>query len=196
MAGKVTQRRDAPGEKLVQCAEQIIAEKGLHALCAHDLTAGSAVKDIHTVFDDVSEIVQAVNARTFDKLGGDLAAALAAAPQDPVEQLIVMGHAYHRFAADNHLTWRALFDAERLCDPAAPDWYREQTERLLTHISDPLVMIFPERDALELALLTRAIFSSVHGIVLLGLDQTGAGVPFADIDQMIDLVLRQIAVQS
>jgi len=47
-------------------------------------------------------------------------------------------------------------------------------------------------DTDQRALLTKALFSSVHGIVLLGLDDASAGVQPANIDDMIALILIQI----
>lgn len=194
MATKTELRRQELRDTLIGIAERTIASKGLTALRARDLAseAGCAVGAIYNVFGDLTDLVLAVNARTFHRLGADVAAALADAPQDPVEQLVVMAQAYHRFAAQNHLSWRALFDVERAPGEAAPDWYLQEMGQLFNYISDPLAVIFPNRDSSELALLTRALFSSVHGIVLLGLDQASAGVPSDDIDRMIALVLRQI----
>lgn len=198
MAGKVAQRRAALREDLINIAQRRIAADGLSALRARDLAtdAGCALGAIYNVFGDLNDLVLAVNARTFHQLGADVAAALADAPQNPVDQLVVMAQAYHHFAAANLHSWRALFDIERAPDAAAPDWYLHEMGQLFTYISDPLAVIFPARDPQELALLTRALFSSVHGIVLLALDGASAGVPSDDIDRMIALVLRQFAAAS
>jgi len=198
MAGKVAERRAALRENLIIIAEKRIASDGLSALRARDLAsdAGCALGAIYNVFGDLTDIVLAVNARTFHRLGADVAAALADAPQDPVEQLVVMAQAYHCFAAANLHSWRALFDVERAPGEAAPDWYLQEMGQLFAYISDPLAVIFPNRDPQELALLTRALFSSVHGIVLLGLDGASAGVPSDDIDKMIALILRQFTSNS
>lgn len=198
MATKTELRRQELRENLIGIAERTIAQKGLTALRARDLAseAGCAVGAIYNVFGDLTDLVLAVNARTFHRLGADVAAVLADAPQDPVEQLVIMAQAYHRFAADNHLSWRALFDVERAPGESAPDWYLHEMGQLFAYISDPLAVIFPDRDSKDLALLTRALFSSVHGIVLLGLDEASAGVPSDDIDRMIALVLRQITTSA
>ena len=198
MASKTEARREALRTNLIEIAERTIATEGLRALRARDLAkeAGCAVGAIYNVFGDLTDLTLAVNARTFHRLGADVAAALAEAPQDPVEQLVVMAQAYHHFAAANHLSWRALFDVERPAGEAAPDWYLQEMGRLFAYISDPLAVIFPDRTPEDLALLTRALFSSVHGIVLLGLDQASAGVPTEDIDRMIALVLRQFAASG
>ncbi len=198
MATKTEIRRQELRDKLIVIAERTIAHKGLSALRARDLAAeaGCAVGAIYNVFGDLTDLTLAVNARTFHRLGADVAEALADAPEDPVEQLVVMAQAYHHFAAANHLSWRALFDVERPAGEAAPDWYLAEMGQLFTYISDPLAVIFPDRAADELALLTRALFSSVHGIVLLGLDEASAGVSTDNIDHMIALVLRQFTASQ
>ena len=195
MATKTELRRQELRDNLIVIAERTIAAKGLGALRARDLAgeAGCAVGAIYNVFGDLTDLALAVNARTFHRLGADVAEALADAPENPVEQLIVMAQAYHHFAADNHLSWRALFDIERAPGETAPDWYLQEMGQLFAYISDPLSVIFPDRDGEEIALLTRALFSSVHGIVLLGLDEASAGVSTENIDRMIALVLRQFA---
>lgn len=194
MASKTELRRKELREALITIAAHTIATEGLGALRARDLAqkAGCAVGAIYNVFGDLTDLALAVNARTFRRLGADVAAALADAPEDPVEQLVVMAQAYHRFAAENHLSWRALFDVERAEGETAPEWYLEEMGRLFAYISDPLAVIFPDQGTDDRVLLTRALFSSVHGIVLLGLDEASAGVPGADIDRMIAIVLRQI----
>lgn len=198
MATKTELRRQELRETLIAIAERTIASQGLSALRARDLAkeAGCAVGAIYNVFGDLTDLALAVNARTFHRLGADVAAALADAPEEPVEQLVVMAQSYHRFAAQNHLSWRALFDVERAEGEAAPDWYLAEMGQLFVYISDPLAVIFPAHDSEERALMTRALFSSVHGIVLLGLDEASAGVPSDEIDRMIALVLRHMTASS
>lgn len=198
MASKTEIRRQELRDNLIVIAERTIAKNGLTALRARDLAseAGCAVGAIYNVFGDLTDLVLAVNARTFHSLGADVAAALADEPSNPAEQLVIMAQAYHRFAAENHLRWKALFDVDRAPGEAAPDWYLQEMGQLFTYISDPLAAIFPDRDSKDLALLTRALFSSVHGIVLLGLEEASAGVPSDDIDRMIALVLRQITASA
>mgnify|MGYP001044082319 FL=1 len=194
MAGKVAERRKVLREDLINIAEATIARDGLSGLRARDLAtqAGCALGAIYNVFGDLNDLVLAVNARTFHALGTDVAAALAQAPQDPTDQLIVMGQAYHSFAAEHHNLWRALFDVERAEGEAAPDWYLAEMGQLFTYIHDPLASLNPKMTQADLLLLTKALFSSVHGIVLLGLDEASAGVRSHNIDAMISLILKQM----
>jgi len=195
MVGKVEARRAVLRDTLIQHAERRIEADGLKNLRARDLAkdAGCALGAIYNVFGDLNDLVLTVNARTFHRLGAAVAETLADAPQDATEQLIVMSHAYHRFAAENFNLWRALFDIERPAGEAAPDWYLAEMGQLFAYIDAPLSVIFPDHSAEKRALLTKALFSSVHGIVLLGLDEASAGVPAAQLDEMISLILRHLA---
>mgnify|MGYP003774467907 CR=1 FL=1 len=198
MAGKVEARRAALRESLITHAETRIIADGLKNLRARDLAkdAGCALGAIYNVFGDLDDLVLTVNARTFKRLGVAVAESLADAPQDATEQLITMSHAYHQFAAENFNAWRALFDIERDRGETAPDWYLHEMGQLFAYIDAPLSVLFPQHDAQTRALLTKALFSSVHGIILLGLDEASAGVPAAQLDEMISLLLRHLARQN
>lgn len=195
MAGKVELRRAALRDTLIKHAEARIEADGLKNLRARDLArdAGCALGAIYNVFGDLHDLVLAVNARTFRRLGAAVAESLSDAPQGAAEQLVVMSHAYHRFASENFNAWRALFDIERPVGQAAPDWYLHEMGQLFAYIDAPLSVLFPDHTPEKRALLTKALFSSVHGIVLLGLDEASAGVPAAQVDEMISLILSHLA---
>jgi AcrR family transcriptional regulator len=194
MVGKVEKRRAELRKSLIEIAERDITENGLRALRARDLAAeaGCAVGAIYNVFGDLTDLTLAVNARTFKRMGAHIAAQVANAGDAPSEQLTVMAHAYLDFAAANHNVWRALFDIERAADEVAPEWYLVEMGQLLAIIDAPLTRVFPDLPATDRALMTRALFSSVHGIVLLGLDQASAGVPTDQLRRMIALVLQAV----
>ena len=194
MAGKVEARRAVLRDALISHAHTRIERDGLKNLRARDLAkdAGCALGAIYNVFGDLNELVLAVNARTFHSLGAAVAEALADAPQTPTDQLVTMAQAYHHFAAQNYHLWRALFDLERAPGETAPDWYLVEMGQLFAYIDAPLSVIYRNQDAEKRALLTKALFSSVHGIVLLGLDEASAGVPAPQLDEMISLILNQL----
>jgi len=195
MAGKVEARRKALREELVSSANRRIGDDGLTNLRARDLAkdAGCALGAIYNIFNDLDQLVLTVNSLTFQKLGAAVAEELSAAPEDPIEQLVVMAQSYHHFAADNYNHWRALFDVNRAEGEGAPDWYLQEMAQLFSYIHAPLSVLKPGLGPKDLDLLTRALFSSVHGIVALGLDDASGGVPRKDLDRMIALTLRQIS---
>lgn len=195
MAGKVEARKAALREKLVEAAELRIARDGAAALRARDLAqdAGCAVGAIYNAFEDLNAIIMAVNGRTFRKLGARVAASqLGAEAEPPTRRLILMSTAYLHFAVENTLLWRALFDLQMSADSGVPGWYLEALEQLFANIAQPVAELFPDHDADSAALMVRALFSAVHGIVLLGLEQRISGVPPEHIERMISQVLTEL----
>jgi len=195
MAGKVEARRAALREKLVELAEAQIVAEGLGSLKARQLAkeAGCALGAIYNVFEDMTALVLEVNGRTFQALGVTVRASLEGAEGlDPNARLIRMSHAYLAYAADHTHLWRALFDVEMSTEAAVPQWYMQALGELFALIAQPLSELFPEMPPEELSLMTRALFSSVHGMVLLGLEQRISGVPRDQIAVMISQVLGQI----
>lgn len=191
MAGKVAEKRKALRENLIVLAEKQITQQGLSSLRARDLAkaAGCATGAIYNVFDDLSDLILTVNARTFHSLAADVTAALSAAPDVPLDQLIAMGLAYHSFAAGNYNAWRAIFDVERDPTTLPPEWYLQELAHLFGIIDGPLSSALPDMDPAERQLFTRTLFTSVHGIVMLGLDDTSAAVQSDAIETMIKLLL-------
>lgn len=196
MSEKTEKRRADLRVRIIDAAEEAVAAGGLHSLRARDLarTAGCAVGAIYTVFDDMTEIILSVNGRTFQRLGHAVSATLEASPPArPVDALILMSKGYLRFAAENNLAWRALFDVEMSVKEQVPDWYNEELHRLFALIAKPLTQMHADKSTDDIALLTRALFSSVHGIVLLGLEQRISAVPLPKIEDMLETVLTNFA---
>jgi len=192
-------RREDLRARLIDIAEARIRKDGLGAIKARELAreAECAVGAIYNVFSDLNGLIMAVNGRTFQALGQEVASTVAAAPQDaPQAELITMSHAYLRFAAENTNLWRALFDLEMSTEMDVPQWYLAELGKLFALIAAPLARVFPNYSRHELELMTRALFSSVHGIVLLGLQKRISGVPLDKIEDMIAILLSNVTSQA
>lgn len=193
MSEKTEKRRAALRERIIDAAAAVVTEHGVQAVRARDLAkeAGCAVGAIYTVFDDLTAIFLALNGRTFAALGKAVSAALAARPDAPPgDALMIMARAYLGFASKNRRAWRTLFDVEMALNSEVPQWYLDDMNALFALIAKPLREINPDQSDEEINLLTRALFSSVHGIVLLGLERRVSGVPLSEIERMIETVLR------
>lgn len=195
MAGKVAERKARLRDTLITVAEAQIVEGGFHSVKARNLAqqAGCALGAIYNVFDDMTALIMVVNGRTFHKIGIAVSAAVdQSADQGPNDQLIAMSYAYLQFAVENTHLWRALFDLEMPANGPVPEWYLHELSQLFAFISKPLARLFPDMDPRDLDLMTRALFSAVHGIVLLGLENRISGVPRGQVEMMISQVLGQI----
>lgn len=193
MTTKSQLRREQLREKLIEAAEFRIDRDGLNDLRARDLSkdAGCALGAIYNVFEDLNAIIMAVNGRTFRRLGQEVGSSFDGS-EPPVQRLVVMSVAYLNFADQNTNLWRALFDLQMADDGPVPDWYRDALRGLFAYIAEPVGQLFPDLDRVEADLMTRALFSSVHGIVTLGLENRISGVPPDQIERMITQVLSRI----
>lgn len=193
MSTKAQDRRNALHMTLIDIAEAQIEQDGIGAIKARSLAqeAGCSVGAIYNVFGDLEDIIIAVNGRTFEKLGLHVAAALAGKDAlPPTERLIAMSLAYLDYAAAHPLLWRALFDLRMSTDMDVPEWYLSELAQLFGYIDGPVRECFPDLRDEDVGLMTRALFSSVHGIVLLGLENRISGVPRDQVRHMIAMLLR------
>lgn len=195
MAGKVEARKAKLREALIDAAEAQIAQGGLATLKARPLAeaAGCSLGAIYNIFDDLNALVMAVNGRTFRRLGAFVSKGVADAKvHQPNDQMIAMSHAYLQYAIDHTYLWRALFDLEMSVEGVVPEWYLEELRAVFGLIAAPLSQIFPDMPRPELDLMVRALFSSVHGIVLLGLEKRISAVPQDKLQIMLSQLLSQI----
>lgn len=194
-AQKATQdRRDDLRLRLIEIAEGIIASDGLEKIKARHLAheAGCAVGAIYNVFTDMTDLVMAVNGRTFEKLGAYVRDSVAGRDLSPRETLVEMAKAYLHFAEANNRTWRALFDLDMQAESHVPAWYLAELAKLFAQISGPISELFPDWSDEKIDLMTRALFSAIHGIVLLGLEKRISAVPVHRIEDMMTHVLTAV----
>lgn len=199
MAGKVQQKRDALRAKLVEIARDKIANSGAGAIKARDLAAeaGCSVGAIYNLFSDLNDLIMVVNLQTFQALGDYVVGEVERQAQDdPIEQLVVMGHAYLDFASDNIGIWRTLFDVQETGTSAIPDWYWEEIAKVLALIEVPLRKAIDDKSDEEIRVMTRILFSSVHGIVLLGVKGSIFETPREALELMIEIAVRRFVQEN
>jgi AcrR family transcriptional regulator len=171
------QRRAELRQALLEAAQRRIAADGLKGLKARALAAEAncAIGQIYNVWSDLDSLIIAVNARTLDELDELLTAAKAPAGPSPADEaravLLAQADAYLDFARHNRERWRAVFEHRLAGSQALPAWYREQQARLFSHVDRPLRLLLPGLPPAERAALGRSIFSAVHGVVWLGLEE-------------------------
>jgi AcrR family transcriptional regulator len=191
---KTEQRHMDLRQRLVDIAEVQIAAEGAASLKARDLAAraGCSVGAIYNVVDDMTALVMEVNLRSFTALRQAAEAAMAASAHlGPQDQLVALGQAYLGFAATHLHAWRALFEVNAQLSEI-PKWYQQALDTLFASIAPPVRMLFPAMPEEELVLMVEALFSAVHGIVVLGLQNPGARVPHEPIARKIAMVMRRI----
>jgi AcrR family transcriptional regulator len=189
---KTLERREKIRSALILAAERMIAGRGLAGLKTRDLAReiGCANGAVYNLVADIDELILRVGSRTLHRLDEALSAAEGAGESSPQQALVRIAIAYCDFAADNLQLWRALFEHRMGAGKVVPDWSVEDQMRLFRHIYQPLATLFPKRSREELGVTARSLFSAVHGMVALGLEQKLVAVPLPALRKEIAGLVR------
>ena len=189
---KALERRAKLRESLILAGERRIAAGGLAGLKTRDLAReiGCANGAVYNLVDDMDELVLLVGSRTLRRLDAALGEAESAGPPSPTETLVRIAVAYCDFAAENLELWRALFEHRMTPGKPIPEWAVSEQMDLFRHIFQPLASLLPSRSATELGVTARSLFSAVHGMVLLGLEQKLIAVPVEALRAEIAVIVR------
>jgi AcrR family transcriptional regulator len=195
---KAVTRRRKLRDSLIAAAEQTIETEGLRGMKARELAykVGCAVGAIYNVFSDLDDLIFAVNALTLEQLETTLTAANieTADPQTgAIRKLTHLAIAYTDYAAANRRRWRALFDHRLAEDQEVPTWYKTNLARLFAYIEAPLRQLAPDMADADRELLARSMFSAVHGIVLIGLEEKLQSLPLAVLREQVLKMVEAMA---
>jgi len=180
-------------DRLVAAAEAAMATAGLASLRARALAdaAGCSVGAIYGVFPDLDALALAVNGRTLDAI--DAAMGKVAPGGDPVEHLVQLALSYLGYAASNRQRWTALFQHRMAEGQPIPPSYAARQAAAFSHVEQPLAALRPDLPDEQRSLLARTLFSAVHGVVALGLDEKVAAMPVAVLGAQLRTVVEAMA---
>jgi AcrR family transcriptional regulator len=195
---KAVTRRRKLRDALIAAAERTIDSEGLRGLRARELAfkVGCAVGAIYNVFTDLDDLIFAVNALTLEQLEKTLTIAGGDAPDpqtDAIKTLVHLGLAYTDYAAAHKPRWRALFDHRLPEGREIPTWYMANLARLFVYIEEPLRKLVPGATPVRRALLARSLFSAVHGIVVIGLEEKLQHLPLPILREQVTVMVTAAA---
>ena len=172
------QRRETLRAAVLDAAEARVAASGLADLGVREIAqeAGCSSGMVYKLFASHDELVLSVNARTLALLAAAVAAGLRGIV-DPADALRAMADAYLDFARANMPRWDALFSHRMAGGAALPPWYADRRDRMFDDLAATIGAASPSVSGGDFA---RALFSAIHGVVALGLQQkVGAVAPDA-----------------
>ena len=200
-------RKDAPRRQRLSTAARHQAlhghllAAGLHAIELHGLDSvrarslaeavGCSVGAIYGVFPDLDALVLTINGDTLTAIEAALRS--AGHGRDPADHLVGLAVAYLNYAATHRNRWRALFAHRMPEGQAVPSWYRARQAAAFAEVEAPLARLQPELPPDERAILARSLFSAVHGMVDLGLDEKVADMSMAVLRRQIGMVVGALA---
>ncbi len=191
--GATSSRHQDLRDQLLAAAEKTIATEGLPALRARALaeTVGCSVGAIYNIFPDLDALILAVNGRTLSAI--DAVMRTVGPDTDPGTQMVRLAEAYLDYAATQRLRWTALFSHRMSEGHAAPPWYREQQDAAFSHVEAPLAALRPDLSPGQRSLLARTLFSAVHGMVALGLDEKIAVLALPVLREQVRITVQAMA---
>ena len=182
---------------ILEIARGLIASKGLKSLKVRDVAeaADCSIGSVYNEFGDFDGVILTVNRETVQALTARL---IAVPKDDPVSQLHGLAATYVDFATEHANLLRSLFEHRMEEDRPFPDDILITVMDAFRLMHEPLVLLMPDRDPNEVALLSRMMFSAVHGIISLGLEERMLAVPpeslRQQLAQFVDTHLRGLGI--
>lgn len=183
--------------QILEIARSIIATKGLKSLKVRDVAeaAGCSVGSVYNEFGDFDGVILTVNRETVQALTARLGGVPA---EDPVRQLYGLAATYLDFFAEHANLLRSLFEHRMEDDRPYPDDILQMVMDAFALMHAPLVRLLPDADDVKIALLSRTLFSAVHGIISLGLEERMVAVPpqmlRQQVEQFVDTHLAGLGI--
>jgi AcrR family transcriptional regulator len=171
MARRSDHSREEIQGMAIQAAIAILSREGLQGLSTRKVAAaiGYTVGTLYLVFKNLDELILHVNAAALDELRAVMEAALIK-DKDPQAQLQAMAHAYLCFAREHFARWSLLFSHRLPEEVELPSWFHDKVRILFALVAKPLQQINPNLNELEYQQATHLLWSSVHGVCELGLN--------------------------
>ncbi|UPT91657.1 TetR/AcrR family transcriptional regulator [Bradyrhizobium barranii subsp. apii] len=193
------QKKNRRRLQILEIARGIISAKGLRSLKVRDVAeaANCSVGSVYNEFGDFDGVILTVNRETVQAL----TVRLGEVPgEDPVRQLYGLAATYFEFFAEHANLLRSLFEHRMEDDRPYPDDILQMVMDAFALMHPPLVRLLPDADDVRIALLSRTLFSAVHGIISLGLEERMVAVPpqmlRQQVEQFVDTHLAGLGIVS
>lgn len=175
---KQNEKRSLLKQKVFDAAFERINQDGLTGLRARDIAkdAGCSLGSLYNAYQDLDDLILNVNSRVLEMLKEDISTN-AVEDQNADAALANLAVNYMNFAYTHYNLWTSLFGHTMQDNAPIPDWYTEQTNATFLTLIAPLLKLRPELDEAQAFILVRTLFSAVHGIITINLQERFISIP-------------------
>ncbi|HAS63594.1 MAG TPA: TetR family transcriptional regulator [Vibrio sp.] len=170
----MARRNDHTREQLIaitlNAVKQFLNESSHHELSLRKIAQmiGYVPSTLVNVFGNYNLLLLHAVAQTLDELSNE-AKAVVLKSQDPNEALYQLAYCYHDFAQRHPYRWQLIFEHNMNGDPL-PEWQNERIDNMTGMLEGLLRQLAPNRGEKEVIQASRVLWSGVHGITLLSVD--------------------------
>jgi AcrR family transcriptional regulator len=157
---------------MLEAASFIVEAQGLAALSARKVgrRVGYTAGTLYRIFRNLDDLVIQLNSQTLTELNAVLERAASDAQCSPQRCISALAHSYIAFANRHTRRWSALFEHGIEADIRMPTTFLEQIAAPYTRVETSLHRLAPQRSPQEVVLAARALWSGIHGICMLALN--------------------------
>lgn len=174
----------------IKASRGIIAKHGFAALTARKVAAeiGYTAGTLYLVFDNLDDLIVNVNAITLDEMYEQLASTQLRC-RKPENCILRLGHEYINFAVQHWHLWNAVFEHKMPDSEKPPEWFHKKVMKLYSLVEKQLIALGMNQSE-ESRLATNALWSGVHGICILGLNNKFEDNSESTVKKLVDLLIN------
>ncbi|MGF1712435.1 WHG domain-containing protein [Vibrio kagoshimensis] len=170
----MARRNDHTREQLIQLTlatvKGFLDENSYHELSLRKVAnmIGYVPSTLVNVFGNYNILLLHAVAQTLDELSIE-AAKVVDESIDPKDALFKLAYCYHDFAQKHPNRWQLIFE-HNMNGETLPEWQTKRIDGMTGMLEQLLSVLAPERSEDEILKASRVLWSGVHGITLLSVD--------------------------
>ncbi|WP_341851041.1 TetR-like C-terminal domain-containing protein [Vibrio vulnificus] len=189
----MARRNDHTREELIaltlETVKEFLAEHSYHELSLRKLAnmIGYVPSTLVNVFGSYNLLLLHAVAQTLDELSLE-AMKVVQDSNDKKQALAELAYCYHDFALQHPHRWRLIFE-HNMNGAELPEWQAKRIDNMTGMLEALLQQIAPSRTPTEVLQASRVLWSGVHGITLLSVDDKFFSSEPIDGKELIDSLL-------
>ncbi|NVD06986.1 TetR/AcrR family transcriptional regulator [Vibrio sp. JPW-9-11-11] len=170
----MARRNDHTREELVtltlDTVKQFLTSNSYHELSLRKIAnmIGYVPSTLVNVFGSYNLLLLHAVAQTLDELSSE-ANQVVNQSQDTETALYELAYCYHDFAQRHPYRWQLIFEHNMNGEPL-PQWQAQRIESMTSMLEQLLQVLAPHRKSDDVLKASRVLWSGVHGITLLSVD--------------------------
>ncbi|AIU67355.1 TetR-like C-terminal domain-containing protein [Vibrio coralliilyticus] len=170
----MARRNDHTREELIaltlDTVKDFLSENSYHELSLRKVAnmIGYVPSTLVNVFGNYNLLLLHAVAQTLDELAEE-AKIVVSQSQDPKTALYELAYCYHDFAQRHPHRWQLIFE-HNMNGETLPEWQAERIDNMTGMLEQLLQVLAPHRSSKEVLQASRVLWSGVHGITLLSVD--------------------------